>query len=647
MDGDLRFRILGPLEARTAGAPVPVGPLKQRVALALLLYHANSIVPVDVFIDALWPDSPPRTAQKNLQIYMSTLRKLLWSGEQDQPLRHEPPGYRLYLGGDLDALRFTELARAARLAIRAGNPAMSSRIAAEALQLWRGPALADLQSVPSLLAASGRLESDRAAVWEDWLEAELALGNHCLIMDVIDDLVRQHPLRERLRSSQMVALYRSGRQADAVAEFDAVRRRLAAELGLQPSPALARLFQAILAGDPALDIPQPPRAQTTLTRPGVVAHLAQLPRGADDFTGRDTVIGELVGCLAGKPRPVRLAVIAGPPGVGKTALGVHVAHRLGAHYPDGQLFIRLRSPAGRPRPPTDVLAEVLASLVPGTPIPPRVDERTALYQSALAERRLLLVLDGASDEAHVLPLLPGPGDSGALVVGRRRLRDLGAAVHVELEPFSVTEALQLLGRIIGACRLAAEPVAAKRIAAACDLLPLGIRIAGAKIAAAERMPLERFAGRLADDKRLLDVLTVGDLSLRACAAAYLDDMPAEEQAAARRLGLLPGSEFSAADFAALTGTTVPVADGLLDRLVEAHYVMVCAPPDGAAPAVYRLPRWLRACAAERVLAEESECERTAAMRRLMSIRSSVAASHCAQCGRPAPAPGLRSPAQSG
>ena len=347
---DIHFGVLGTLEVRIGNVPCQLGPFKQRVVLALLLCNANSIVPVDLLAEALWGDDLPRTAYKNLQVYISTLRRILFSGNGQARLAYRIRGYQIELStSELDALLFGDLAHQGRMALRDGAVASAARTLEAALAMWRGDALMDLRGVPAIEAEAVRLENRRLSVYEDWFEAELAIGNHAHVLDVIEDLVRRHPMRERLRISQFVALNRCGRRAEALAEYDELRQLLARELGLRPSPALARLYQAILADDPSLDAPHGSTGPTRLFA-DTTAHLNQLTRDLEDFTGRERLTSQLVGAVQAQSRPGRVTVLSGPPGVGKTALAVHVGHLLMKERADGQILVRMRTAAWRRAP---------------------------------------------------------------------------------------------------------------------------------------------------------------------------------------------------------------------------------------------------------------------------------------------------------
>lgn len=607
----MQFGILGSLEARTGNVPCLLGPFKQRVVLALLLCSANRIVPVDLLADALWGDDLPRTAYKNLQVYISTLRRLLFAGDGMTRLTYRIRGYQMQLSSDeLDSLTFEDMTHEGRQALRGGAVAAAARTLETALTMWRGDALMDLRTVPAIDAEATRLEKRRLSVYEDWIEAELAIGNHAHILDSIEDLVRRHPMRERLRSSQFIALYRCGRQAEALAEFDELRQLLARELGLQPSAALGRLYQSILVDDPSLAAPRggaavslaPLRdaAAPALAVADTTAHLNQLTRDLEDYTGRDRLTGLLVNAVRAERRSARVTLLIGPPGIGKTALAVHVGHSVITSFPDGQIIVRLRSPSGRPRSSAEVLGELLRSFGLDARLPRTVEERAALYRSWLAERNLLIILDDARDEAQVRPLLPGVGGSEVLVTSRHYLGGLEAARHVTLEPFSAAEGVRLLGLIAGPDRIGPARADAECIVTACAGVPAAIRICGAKLASQPRVTLADFAAKLDDERRLLDEMSVGDLAIRRYAAEYERDLTARDRMAFLRVGLLPGNRFSTADFAKVLGVPPDDAEIVLDRLTSVSVIMSSAGPDTPGDPTFSVPPWLLAYARERM-----------------------------------------------
>lgn len=585
----LHFGVLGSLRIQSGDVPVQVGPLRQRVALAILLCRANRVVPVSDISDAIWRTGAPRSAHKNVQVYISLLRGALFPSGDAERLVYTFPGYRIRLApAELDVLRYEELARSGRAAARQGDIAAAARALQGALRMWRGPALADLATLPVIEDEAARLNDHRVAVYEDWAEAELRLGNHALVLEDIDDMVRLHPTRERLRWVQMIALSRSGRHVKALAEYDDLRVSLSRELGLEPSAALQRLYKEILTGD-SPDRPAGGVAHRAASAREVLAHTAQLPRDMDDFTGRAAELSDLVATMGNaEADAVKVAVIGGPPGVGKTTLAVRAAHQLRRRFHDGQLFMNMRAPRGRPRTASDVLGQLLRMLGLEGSLPRRLEERAALYRAYMAERSILVLIDNVSDSEVARWLLPGTGRSGVLITSRRRLLALDATRHLVVRPFAEEEAVALLARMVNDGRIEAEPAAANLVATRCGGLPLAIRIAGTKLRLQPHLSVPQLADRLSGDRRLLGALQVGDLSLDGCARAFESELSPQDWGNLRGLGRLPSARFSPGDIAAVLGVRDQQAERVLDALLEVHAVEVVS--DGQ----FALPRWLHA-----------------------------------------------------
>jgi DNA-binding SARP family transcriptional activator len=582
----LHFGVLGPLEVRSGASPVTVGPLKQRVALAVLLCNPNKVVSIGELSDAIWGVDTPRTAHKNLQVYISLLRGILFPGDGARRLVYRFPGYQIQVSpAELDLLSYEELARSGRLAARQGHVRKAASILHDALRLWRGMPLADL---PGLEAEATRLDAHRVGVYEDWAEAELELGNYPLILGEIEEIVRRHPMRERLRRVQLLALSRSGRHVEALAEYDSLRVSLSREFGLEPSDSLQRLYQMILAGDP-LSHPPTGSVRVSAAAPDVLTHTAQLPRDIDDFTGRHQELDDLVATMRRTDADgVKVAVLDGPPGVGKSTLAVRAAHQLRRWFPDGQLVVSMRAPSGRPRTAVDALGQLLRMAgLDGAP-PRHLEERAALFRAFVAERALLLLIDDVPDAATARWLLPGTGRSGVLITSRRRLVTLEATHYLHVGPFPGRDAVALLARMIGAGRVEAEPEAAGLIAARCGGLPQAIRIAGTKLRIQPPLPLAQLADRLADEGEMLDTLEIGGLSVRRCAQAYEEELPARDWAYLRALGRLKSLTFSLADLGSALATSGREAEQALDIMLEVHAVE--ATGDG----LFEVPRWLHA-----------------------------------------------------
>jgi DNA-binding SARP family transcriptional activator len=406
----VEFRVLGPVEATVNGAPLELGGPKERALLAVLLLHANHAVPAAYLIDQLWQDQPPMTAPNLLHGYVSRLRRMLRRSEAGTTpggiVMTKGQGYLLKLEpGQLDLDRFERLVARARQAMAEAAPQRAAAYLTEALALWHGPALADIPRGPLVDAESARLEACRHAALEARIEADLACGRHSELVGELDALVAGYPTHERFRAQLMLALYRSGRQSEALRVYRDARAVLAEELGLEPGPDLQRLERAILTADPSLAAASEPDRAAAATGPP-----RQLPPAVTGFTGRQDALASLLGMVRGEPGDgeVAIAVITGKPGVGKTALAVRAAHQLRPRFPDGQLYVDLRGVEPRPLEPSDVLADLLRALeVDGAAIPDGLEQRASLYRTLLADRRVLVVLDNAADEGQVRPLLPG------------------------------------------------------------------------------------------------------------------------------------------------------------------------------------------------------------------------------------------------
>ncbi|MFF8992232.1 BTAD domain-containing putative transcriptional regulator [Streptomyces sp. NPDC014983] len=585
----LRFSVLGPLAAEARGRALSLGPLKQRLVLAMLLCRANALVSVDLLTEAVWDGEPPRTARKNLQVYVSALRKILAEAGAGDRLAHRPGGYVLRLGeGELDVLRFQALARAGREAAADGDAERAARLLRDARMLWAGVPLPELASSEPLRAEAERLAARHLTVCEDWAEAALEAGHAREVTETTGDLVEQYPLRERLRAAQMTALHRSGRRAEALAAYDELRQNLSRELGLAPSPVLESLYRSILA-----DKAGPPGAARTVRRRPPV----QLPPDLADFTGREETVAELLHVTEAGGA---VGVVVGPAGAGKTALAVRAAHRLENQYPGGRIFVRLHGDDGMPRPLASVTAELLGHTdAPAEAAHGDSGRATALWRAWLAERTVLVVLDGADDEAAVRPLLPGTGRSAVVVTARTQLAGLAPAHRIQVPLLTTAEALDLLGRLIGAGRMSCDRPAAERIVTACGSLPLAVRAAGLKLAVLRHLPLAEYADRLSDTSAVLDELVVGDIDVRSHMADQWGQLDEAHRAALRRLATLPLSgTFTVEEAAAALGWGQTETRRGLELMIEAGAVVSPRSEVTAHATAYSLPHLLHLYARE-------------------------------------------------
>jgi DNA-binding SARP family transcriptional activator/tetratricopeptide (TPR) repeat protein len=621
----MEFRILGPVDVWDGAQRLDLGGSKPRALLAVLLLHANQVVSTDHLVDQLWEEAPPPTARNLVQVYVSRLRQALPrsrdGGVAAQVLVTRPPGYLLRVAaGELDLHRFEALTADARQATGDGDLEGAAERWCAALALWRGPALDGVASEALQRTVVPRLEEARLVALEERLEVELRLGRHAQLVGELEALVASYPDRERLCRQLMLALYRSGRRAQALAVYRSTRQLLVQELGLEPGPALKQLERAILLGDPAF-----PAAEGTQRRPTLSRGPCQLPPDVDDFTGRQAAVTEVQGLLEGeRATAIVISVIAGKAGVGKTALAVHLAHRLRPRFPDGQLYVNLRGAEAQALDPPDVLAAFLRALgLEGAVIADGLEERVQQFRARLADRRVLVVLDNAADEAQVRPLLPASHGCAALVTSRASLSGLEAAHPLTLEVLEADQAVQLLAKLAGPGRVAAEPEAAQAIVRLCGLLPLALRIAGARLANRPQWRLALLAQRLADEHRRLDELATGDLEVRASFALSYQGRGAAERRLFRLLGVLAAPSFPAWVAAALLDTEPTDAEALLERLVDAQLVEA-AGQDQTGQLRYRLHDLLRVFARERLETEEPAPAQRASLERLLGAYLTLA-----------------------
>lgn len=649
----MQFEVLGPLRVRCgAGEPLQLVGHRRRTILAVLLLSPNRVVDLDELIDAVWDDRPPASTKRQIQNCVSALRRELGSGAAEPAIAADGLGYLVRVDDEqLDALAFQKLAAQGDAWAASGDARQAVSAFRAALALWRGRALSGL-TARAVQAGAARLNEERLATLERCVELELGLGRHHQLVSELAEAVADQPLRERLVGLLMTALRRSGRQADALREYQRLQVRLAEDLGVDPCTELQQLYLAILrnAGEPAdagqVPVPGPVRGapghpaspaagragsgteRRPTGRPAAGAdgrppgrarperrQCNQLPRDVADFTGRRRPVGELVASLTAAVPGGTVTAISGMPGVGKTALAVHVGHRLRGEFPDGQLFVNLGGIGATPVPADDALLRILLLLgLRRTKIPRQADGRTDLYRAQLATRRLLIVLDDAVDEAQVRPLLPAGAGSAVLITSRRPLAGLEAAHRLPLPELDLEEAVELLARVAGAERVAGEPAAARRIVQLCGQLPLAIRIAGAKLAVRPHWALSELAERLTGEQRRLDELQVGDLAVRASfSLSYQALDPASQQVFAT-LGMVGAGDFPAWVPATLVGRPVAEVQEVLERLVDSQLLDV-ARRDPAGRHRYRVHDLLTVFARERLRHSGESVQRQAGLGR--------------------------------
>jgi DNA-binding SARP family transcriptional activator/tetratricopeptide (TPR) repeat protein len=694
--------VLGPLLVRADGADVVVPAPKQRVILAALALRAGQVASYDELAEIIWDGTPPAGARVAIRNYVKRLRQILGPVGGRRIVTRDP-GYALEAEPDeVDALWFTALcARGGEAVGRGANaagPEAAWDVLSEALALWRGSPLVDVPSNVLITAEVPRLDALRMQAQEWRMDAGLAQGRHSELVGELTQLALDHPWRERFHAQLMLALYRCGRQAEALSAYQRTRRMLVDELGVEPGRELRDLQAGILAGDPALAAPgptlasfrvagepppgagpasaaspgsraraggarsgraqpgsaQPAGAQPAGAQPGrgrarreqtaghgrpVAAGPAraagadgsgpagepvsstrgstrgglrgttapaagpddaaaadraptavvprQLPAGVAHFAGRTAQLAELRAWMQAADSPdeaVRVLVIGGTAGAGKTALAVHWAHQSAAEFPDGQLYVNLRGfdPSGTPVAAADALRWFLGAFgVTEEQIPDSVDAQAALYRSVLADKRVLVILDNARDAAQVRPLLPGSPSCLVLVTSRARLPGLAATEGAQLLPLDVltgTEAQELLAGRLGE-RASAEADAATQLTESCSRLPLALSIVAARAAARPLMPLAELSRELADAQGRLDALDAGDpvASIRAVFSWSCQQLSESAFRLFRLLGLHAGPDVTIPAAASLAAVTPAQAAAAVAELADAHLIAEHAP----------------------------------------------------------------------
>ena len=658
---------------------MPIKAAKQRVLLASLLVDANRVVPVEVLVTRLWDMAPPRGARNTVQNYVMRLRGAVSDTAEPVVIETRPEGYLIEVADDaVDLHRFRALVRSAET-VAADHPEQASKLAGEALELWRGPPLLDVPSEVLHRDLVPALMERRLAAVELGIAVDLRLRRPRDLIGELRELTAAHPLRERLWGQLILALYQAGRQAEALECYHGVAGLLAEELGVDPGPQLRELHQAVLTNDP--DLSPPAAAQQLGGReiaelPAIGPLAAGLPAGVGgaaagsatagsaagrndlpgdlpDLTGREDDLRTLLAALPADQEAPAVVVVAidGMAGVGKTTFAVHAAHQLCERYPDAQLFLDLHGHTAEQEPTSPVAAlEVLlhALGVSDDQIPDSLEERTGLWRAELAGRRALVVLDDAATAAQVRPLVPGGAGCLVLITSRRRLTDLDTAHTHTLDVLSPVAARALFSRIVGADRASAQPAAAEagdvdaaavpEVVRLCGYLPLAIRVAASRLRDRPAWRVVHLVSRLRDEQRRLAELAAGDRSVAAEFALSYQHLTGAQQRLFRLLGLVPGDSFDAPLAAVLVCSQVPAAEQLLEELVDVHLLQQ------PSPGRYRFQGLLRDHAFRRALQAESEAERQAARRRLFDFYLHTASAATRHCFPAAVQPPLRQPA---
>ncbi|HEX4789329.1 MAG TPA: BTAD domain-containing putative transcriptional regulator [Actinospica sp.] len=638
--------MLGPLLVEHEGSQIPVSAGRERLVLGAMLVRPNRVVSCDALIDAVWESDPPASAQVTLRNHVRRLRQTLGPAVAARIVtRHS--GYLMEIGDEeYDLLAFTRLCRRGQAAGRRGEWAAAIEDLDGALSLWRGEPLADVCSPSVRETEAARIEEMRLEALESRFDAQLAVGGSGDLVADLRQLVARHPLRERFHAQLMLALYRAGRQGEALSSYQSARRVLSGELGVQPGPVLQSLQARILRADPELlapdpatargpappadppVLPAPPAAPAPAEdRPGRLEPSPltprQLPTAPGHFVGREGDLKALAESVARaadgtgtSSGTVTIAVVHGTAGIGKTTLVLHCAHQAADRFPDGQLYVNLRGfdPVGQPMPPAEAVRGFIDAFgVPVSQIPTSGDAQVALYRSLLADKRVLVVLDNAGDVDQVRPLLPGNPTCLVLVTSRNALPGLVAAEGAQSVPLDVltaAEARDLLGARLRAEQIAADSAALTELVDLCAGLPLALGIVAARAATHARLPLTALAAELRDAHRRLDALDIGDQTtdVRAAMSWSYRGLGREAARLFRLLTVQAGPDISLPAAASLAAVPPDAANRALTELTRASLLTEHV------PGRFSLHDLLRAYAAEQVI---GETERREAVHRVL------------------------------
>lgn len=635
----MRFRVLGPLTITGPSGQVPVTGRQRRALLAVLLLHPGRIIGVSTLIDRIWGPHRPKSAVANLRTYVYELRQLLReAGDREDRLVSHSSSYQLNIEPDeLDLDQFQLLAAQAREATRSSDHEKAAAFLRSALDLWQGRPLEDMPDLEQNLAADVQaLEEQYWSIASDWVDAQLALGHCGSVLPHLRRMVADRPLDEHCWLQLISALRAAGRTADALAAYRQARQLCIDELGVEPGEALQRLQAEILdaGGQPrqeAVTLPAPrsagadrparpqvlvtrntpptrkPRTTPPLDGPPVPRPTTALPPRPRFLVGRDQereavlTLGRAIGERSGSTSSAVTVSLTGATGTGKSALALSLAHDLRQHYPDGHLYLNLDGAGPRPKSLADALAELLVILIGPSNVPAEVPQRTALLRRVLHDRRMLLVLDDAPIADLVLPFLAGTGGSLTIVTSHRRLSVPDFTWHCNLEPLGVGDGIRLLAEMSGR-DLLFEDDAAARIVAACDGLPLALRIVANRLVLCPQMSVTELAERMEQDHATLDELAASDTSIRTQLSRRYSTLDPGARRVLHSLAYAPVKVFTETVAGRTAGIPALEASRILVRLVREN-LLVPAPGD-VDQQRYEIPRLLRLLVREQITADE-------------------------------------------
>ncbi|MEU0566545.1 BTAD domain-containing putative transcriptional regulator [Nonomuraea sp. NPDC005983] len=575
-----RFGFLGAVALWQGGQEIRLHTKRSKTVIARLLLSPGRLVSVDALVDGLYGEYPAKSARNQVHRGIGELRRQgVFIVERDGSYQLETPAEAI------DAWQFKSLTEAAKAV---GRPSDRVRLLRDALKVWRGPALAGLES-DVFRAAAEEWEERRLTAVQERIETDLVLGRHNELIPELRRLTSEHPLREHFSWQLMVACYQAGRAGEAIAVYTALREELADQLGIDPSVELRRLYEQILRQEPLLDEEEvAPR---------------QLPPRPLQIIGRGRELKQIQTAFENGSRAI---AITGAAGSGKSTLALEVAHRWAELFPDGHLYSA---------EPEGALPSMLRALG-DSDVPDRQDERSGRLRTLLATRRILIVLENVTSAAQVRPALPTGQDCALITTSRSSLASLREAFQVTLERLAIDDAWALLANGAGAHRLEAEPEATRQVIEMCDGLPLALDIAAARLVAKPHWSMSTLAARLEDHGRLLSELRHDDLDIRSALDSGYSALAPEAQALLRKIGYLAAQEVSSWAVSRLEEVPPAEAEARIEALIDARLLTISGVGTGGR-FTYRCPNMVLAHARERALAEDPVAELDAAVGRIL------------------------------
>ncbi|MCX4993677.1 AfsR/SARP family transcriptional regulator [Streptomyces sp. NBC_00568] len=556
---------------------IPLGSIKQRQVLAALLCQANRPVTANRIIFEVWPDKPPASAKKNIQVYISNLRAIFRNTGHADRITYQDQTYRISVADDeLDTIRFEKSVTAGTQALVQGEHGLAAQLFRSALHTFPDSSIFDRETSGMMGEYGRRLEEIYYRLLEMWAELEISLGDPSEALSVLDVAIQHNPFRERLFAAYLKSLVFCGRRTEALSAYENIRQSLAREMGISPSSVLKEVHQNILAG----------KIGAPHTEPAGHHVPTMLPRDLGDFVGRRTESALIARTLtAEESSPV---AIIGPTGTGKTSLAVHAAHTLEHTFPHGRIFVRIRAGDDTPRPVESVLRELLRSIGKNFDFK-EMELGLATWHSWLASRRCLIIIDDVPADYDVSRLLPATGPAKCLITSRARLATLESIHYIPLGVFHMQEALALLVSILGQRRVAHGREDLVRIVETIACLPLAVRMAGRRLSTAVGTSIKDYADRLTCEENIFEELSYDGISFRGKIASQWNELTGEQQLILSHIGHSVATKFTASEIASVLDCSVELATKELESLIAKSAMTY---PDEANAPTYEVPKFL-------------------------------------------------------